>query len=446
MTPQIPPTRPDLDTLLDMAIATGGETDRFELKEHLDLGNPEHQLRLVRAVASFANTDSGGFLVIGVSNDRRVVGLPPKTAQAYDQTRVHRLVSSYLAPAPVLQVRHHQRDSCRVVIVEIEGFRAIPCVLVKSKMAGKVRVEAGTILTRTPSAESTAICSELQMRRLCDAIVSRRASDIIELFHRGTRFMRWPVDQAAEDRLVEVQRLADTYWPSTPGSKPYIEVAFATQEDLKLSPNELKLVFPSASIPIEHGFPFHDVHGLKVHTPMPWGWLGVIPYVDQPTPKKPPSYLWLLTRAGSFLDREYLWEDEPRSVIPGGVGIYHLAGRVILLLRFAAQYSAKLSLPRDTALRVQLRATNVRGRCLQDETSRHPRLIAETAPENTVCSALDTRVGAIISDPTTVALNLLEEVTWQFRRTEWNRQYVAHVLANARNHLGSEFTLPKTNT
>src|SRR6266481_1994185 len=99
---QLPPIRPDLDTLLDAALKVGGEPDAFDFKELLDTRNDEHKIRLLRAIGAFGNTDVGGHLFIGISNDRRVVGLSDEIADLYDQTPIQRTVSQHFSPAPAI--------------------------------------------------------------------------------------------------------------------------------------------------------------------------------------------------------------------------------------------------------------------------------------------------------------------------------------------------------
>ena len=61
---KLPPELPNLDKLIDIAIETGGETNRFDFKEVIDFRIDEHKIRLVRAIGSFGNTDEGGFVFI----------------------------------------------------------------------------------------------------------------------------------------------------------------------------------------------------------------------------------------------------------------------------------------------------------------------------------------------------------------------------------------------
>jgi hypothetical protein len=49
----------------------------------------------------------------------------------------------------------------------------------------------------------------------------------------------------------------------------------------------------------------------------------------------------MLDRAGAFLYREHFWEDYKGSVIPGGVGLFHVVGNAIRLERIPQPIGAK---------------------------------------------------------------------------------------------------------
>ena len=106
---KLPPALPDLDKLIDIAIETGGETDRFDFKEIIDLRADAHKVRLIRGIGAFGNTDEGGFVLIGISNDRKVTGLQDDIFDLFDQTPVQNIVNQYLSPPPFIQVRKHER-------------------------------------------------------------------------------------------------------------------------------------------------------------------------------------------------------------------------------------------------------------------------------------------------------------------------------------------------
>lgn len=438
----LPPTRPDLDTLVDAALKVGGERDVFDFKELLDIRTDEHKIRLLRAIGAFGNTDGGGHLLIGIRDDRTLVGVSDEIADLYDQTRIQKIVNQHFAPAPTVQVRQHKRDGKRLVVIEIAGFREVPSVVTQSIQAGKETLRAGTILFRNAAAESAALTSELDMRKLCDAIANRRAQAIAEILQRGLVGLQAPAPPSAErfSSLRSARERADAYWPSSQDAPRYIEVFFAPEKDLKIKGAELRAVFRAASVPTHDGFPFHDVYGGPADTAMPWGWLGAIPFTKEPDPAKELGYLWILGRDGSFLYREGFWEDQPRSVIPNGIGLFHIAGLLIALVRFLDRLTGALSVDESTLLTVGVALNNVRGRYLEDER-RGSYWKRPLFPERRAEASLEERLDRIRPARVDVVVNLLEEIVWQFG-LEWPRQNLVQVVNDTRLHLGPAYGFP----
>ena len=183
---KLPPELPNLDKLIDIAIETGGETNRFDFKEVIDLKIDEHKIRLVRAIGSFGNTDEGGFVFIGISDDRTITGLTDEVFSSFDQTPVQSIVNQYLSSPPLIQVRKHERDGKQLVIIEVQPFAEYPSIVRQAAKYGSERLVAGSILFRNAAAESAVLTAETDLRSLCDVLVKRRASTFIELGVLGT--------------------------------------------------------------------------------------------------------------------------------------------------------------------------------------------------------------------------------------------------------------------
>lgn len=220
------PERPSIDLLLDRALQVGGETDGFDFKEQLDFrNNQEHKIKLLKANGAFGNTDNGGHVIIGVSNDRRVVGLTLELAATYDQTPVQRMVGEYFAPPPVIQVRQHEREEKRLVIIEVAPFRDFPSIVKKYEVQGKEKLRDGTFLVRNAAAESALLTTEAEVRKLCDAIATRRARSIVELIQRGTVGLSGAAQRAEAapqfESLAAVRQRAETFWSSAEGALPH---------------------------------------------------------------------------------------------------------------------------------------------------------------------------------------------------------------------------------
>lgn len=445
--PQPPPTRPDLDVVLTTALQTAAETSRYDFKEKLDLRVDEHKHKLVRAVGGFTNTDEGGFLIIGVADDRTIVGLADELADQFDQTNVQRLLGNYLAPPPRVLVRQHTRDQKRLVIVEIEPFEDIPSIVSKSDGSG--RLQAGTFLTRSNSAESKLVTSDAEVRALCEAIVRRRAQSIVGLFQRGMVGFNLvagvpPPTPTPNDGLQRLREKADEYWSA---SLPHLELFFSPVRDLHVGVSELRSLIPTAAIPIEHGYPFWNVGGAQVTATHPWGWVGLIPFADPPQTSTPPRFEWLFRRDGTFINRDPFWEDSNGSVIPGGIGVYHVAGQLILLVRFLDRVARLFNWADSESVTIGIRARHIAQRYLADETRSYtaayaPRISESEIDISTVVSIADMRAARA-----ELAVNLLEEFTWHAQATHFTRQTLTYVVeSGARSHLGPQYAFPAQET
>jgi hypothetical protein len=417
--PDLPPVKPHLDLLLDTALRTGGETERFDFKELLNLALDEHKVRLVRAVGAFANTDEGGFILIGISDDRRVVGVASAIAEAYDQTRVHAIIAQYLAPPPAIQVRHHEYQGQKVI--------------------------AGTFLFRSKAAKSGVLEAESDVRALCDTLVKRRASAFLDLIQRGA--IGIPMGSTRADLFIsgtDIRSRADHVWPTSGKAKPSVEVGFTPARELSLTPDQMRKLIPAACIPVEHGFPFCDVRGYDVHRPVSWGWYGRIPVADVAAETPEPSYLWMFSRTGAFLHREHLWEDSEGSVIPGGVGLFHLVGNAILIVRFLRSVASKLSLDEALQFRVFIAANNVLGRYLEDEKRNWLSPFRKAAVDPTISASIEVGLSAVITSPYEIVIKLVDEMSWQFGRDDLKRQNIEESIRRARDVLGVEYRLEES--
>lgn len=456
--------RADLQNLLDAALAVGGETSSFDFKEQLDLRKEDHKIRLVKAIGAFANTDAGGHIWIGISDARQIVGVPDDIAVLYDQTKVQGIANSFLAPPPEVQVRHGQRDGKKVIAIEVSSFKEAPCIVKSSLSSGGEKLVAGTILFRNAAAESAVLRAEGDMRKLCDAIVARRATAFVELIQRALvgvgpgrgefAFAQHGAPprragEAAVARLGALRDRAQNFWSAAPGETPFTEVSFAPDADLRLGREDLRTLIPRACVPGQHGFPFFNVSGGDVYQLQPWGWLGAIPFSEQPNPDLRPSYLWMLDRSGAFLYRERFWEDRPGSVIPGGVGLFHVLGNIIRLIRFLDRFGRALpgAVTDSTEFVLAAVLNNVQGRYLEDERGMSlSSLRRATIPEPRIEAQLVTALGTLRASREQLIVNLAEEVVWQSRRDNWPRQKLVESVPRAAQFLGAEYALPPIET
>lgn len=178
---------PSLDKLIETALKVGQETVEFDFKETLNPKTSKKDLlKLVRYITSFANTDSGGYLIIGISDDGVIKGLPDGIIKEYDQTNITAILNKYIAPVPKIQIYIHEYKECKMVIIYIERFQDVPHIVKTGKSEEDEFLPAGTILVRTPGATCGPIETETALRRLCDAIVKRHATKFAELLRLGS--------------------------------------------------------------------------------------------------------------------------------------------------------------------------------------------------------------------------------------------------------------------
>ena len=169
-----------------------------------------------------------------------------------------------------------------------------------------------------------------------------------------------------------------------------------------------------------------------------------IPFHEEPNAEHPPTYLWLLERSGAFLYREHLWEDGSRDY-KGTVGIFHVIGEVVLLLRFLDRLTRRLDVAETTRFRVGVAINHVKGRYLTNEKMGFPN-DSTTTMEPRVEVSLDASLGEILGAREEFATNLLEEIVWQFRRQDWSRQDLDTLLRRAPQYMGPEYALPTRET
>jgi hypothetical protein len=127
-------------------------------------------------------------------------------------------------------------------------------------------------------------------------------------------------------------------------------------------------------------------------------------------------------------------------VVSFGGGVYHVAGLLIVLVRFLDRLTRMLHVPETMAFTVGLRLNNVKGRYIEDERTisrwNRPKL-----PERRADATLEEQLSRIRAARVEVVVNLLEEIVWQFR-AEWPRQNLVHVVNDTHLHLGSAYAFP----
>lgn len=127
--------------------ALGGESERVEWKQ-----SQADTSDILHAACSLANdlADSRrpGYLVLGIANDGRIVGLPGDLDQE-QQKLANRLSSTRLLPTPTYNMEAVERDDRSLLIVRIDPYPVPPVVTVD----GTAWIRRGTITERAREAD-----------------------------------------------------------------------------------------------------------------------------------------------------------------------------------------------------------------------------------------------------------------------------------------------------
>lgn len=226
--------------------------------------------------------------------------------------------------------------------------------------------------------------------------------------------------------------------------RPFLEVFFVPAVSMHLGPQQLRLLDRSVSVPGDPEFPFHRVNlgsrMLVVANPSPDGWIGRVPESSS----EPAEYLWLLNREGGFLYRERFWEDYPKSVIPGGIGIYHVIGNLILLIRFLDRFAKKLEIAAETSFRFGISLKNIGGRYLGNELSASggQAWIVKPVEGSEVSERVERSLIQIREGREDIVATVVDEIAWSLNHPEITREHILSMVIAAPKLLGQQYVFP----
>ncbi len=457
----------DHNNIIKSALATGSESGRFDFKEILDPTDSKHKITLVKMITSFANTEQGGYLIVGIDDNCEVKGLEKKYLDSFDQTKIANLLERHIAPTPEFLVRKVEYEGKNLVIIDVTPFKEIPHIVTNGTNEGKEKLVAGVLYIRSGGAKATPVCSETELHRLCESIAQKKADSITALILRGLtgvypnknvlydKSKEEPIKNViseVNDNIVEARKLSLNYWPEEYDKKtPYIETYFNSISLSEVKLSIFKELIPKACVPVENNFPFTRYSGIgrsgKLFDIINESFMGMNPYYEVPDAENPPVYMWALTRKLAFFYREPLWEDFDRSVIKGGVGLYHLIGQIILLIRFLhriilfqdQEYKAS-----SMIFQVGIRLNNMKGRYLSNEKGNNFFINQRTAQKDVLEYSMLVSGQELIDTRMEIATTMAEEIAWKFGRDDLSRTKLSNLFDNARYDLGANYHFPHT--
>jgi len=124
---------PRTDIEMIRSLLTQSEHDHLDFKSTIDLASKEGKVKFVKDIVSLANTHPGGHLLIGVSDDGTICGLPEDSDEArFDSAKLKDIVSAYIEAPISIRSQVHNIDERKVVIIAVTPSRdMLPIVMAK---------------------------------------------------------------------------------------------------------------------------------------------------------------------------------------------------------------------------------------------------------------------------------------------------------------------------
>lgn len=144
---------------------------------------------LVKDILAMANTEGGGFIVIGrEDNGGKGVPCSEDIIKSFDPTRIHKQTKKFGKPEPIFSVNYPTSpEGTKAVLINVAEFEehVIICTDNAHSDSNKILLQTGTIYIRskTGDAESTSVQTEQDMRCLIQRSIlksQQKLTDILE--------------------------------------------------------------------------------------------------------------------------------------------------------------------------------------------------------------------------------------------------------------------------
>jgi len=158
-------------------------------------------------MAAMANTQDGGLLVIGVTNDRAVRGLTLEQLQSFDITKVYDYLKTRFAPCPKVSMKTMDESGRYVLLLTIKEFDFDPVLCTRSISALKNGIDVtvsreGDLWIRDGGA-STRIQTEAAMRSLISRALQAHADEVSRSVYQ---VIRGPIEPISPPPNYEAER------------------------------------------------------------------------------------------------------------------------------------------------------------------------------------------------------------------------------------------------
>lgn len=164
-----------------------GERRRVETKGPEPFSG-DFRAHLAATLIALANTEDGGFLIVGVDNDRNVQGVGGEALPTFDPTCIGNYLRTRVSPAPEFIVEHVAVAATTVVVIRVAEFSDVPHLLTKDlESSNKKYGRQGDILVRSAQAETTRLQAEADFRSLIDRAIAKREAALVSIFRQIAR-------------------------------------------------------------------------------------------------------------------------------------------------------------------------------------------------------------------------------------------------------------------
>ena len=184
---------------------------------------------LLKDLMAFANTQDGGYIVVGVAetvDGWQPVGLEAGQAATFDVTTIGDALKHYCSRLPDFSASPVELDGRLFILINVRQFEDEPVVCTRDlhSSKGKLMLRAGSVYVRTGHATSEAIQTAEDMQRLIATALVRRGDSVL----RQIRALMGPLTDTDEGSVVlpfdHEMADAQTFFEAAQLDSPYWQV------------------------------------------------------------------------------------------------------------------------------------------------------------------------------------------------------------------------------
>ena len=184
-------------------IYSGSESRHLEYKESMDWGHELTKAKITRAILSFANTQDGGVIVVGVKqvdNKFSFDGMSDEHIKTFDHDNIANHVANYADPYVDFTLKIVEDAGKKFVVIQVPEFSEHPVICKRDGLD----LKNGALFIRMKGKPGTSeISSNSEIREILDIAVRKG----IRKFHKISNGDSLPV--SSEDRQIYQKKFAE---------------------------------------------------------------------------------------------------------------------------------------------------------------------------------------------------------------------------------------------